>query len=72
VASYEKFLTGIVTPLIPENSTVVIQGYTDIIDDEKYRHSLSHNRAMGAQQIIERALLNAGKKGIKFETFGFW
>ncbi len=26
---------------------------------------------MGAQQIIERALLNAGKKGIKFETFGF-
>jgi outer membrane protein OmpA-like peptidoglycan-associated protein len=71
VASYEKFLTGIVTPLIPENSTVVIHGHTDIVGEEKYNHTLSHERAMGAQQIIERALLNAGKKGIKFVTFGF-
>ncbi len=71
IASYEKFLTGIVTPLIPDNSTVVIHGHTDIIGDEKYNHTLSHDRAMGAQQIIDRALLNAGKKGIKFEVFGF-
>jgi hypothetical protein len=26
---------------------------------------------MGAQQIIERVLLKAGKKGVKFETYGF-
>jgi hypothetical protein len=32
---------------------------------------LSHDRAISAQQIIERALLNTGKKGIKFETYGF-
>jgi len=71
VASYENFLTAIVTPLIPDNSTVVIHGYTDIIGDEKYNHTLSHERAMGAQQIIERALLKAGTRGVKFETFGF-
>lgn len=71
IAAYEKFLTGMVTPLITENSTVVIHGHTDIIGDEKYNHTLSHERAMGTQQIIERALANAGKKGVRFETFGF-
>lgn len=71
IANYEKFLTDVVTPLIPENSTIIIHGHTDVIGDEKYNHSLSHERAMSAQQIIERALLNTGKKGIKFETYGF-
>jgi outer membrane protein OmpA-like peptidoglycan-associated protein len=71
IASYEKFLTDIVTPLIPEGGTVIIHGHTDNIGDEKYNQSLSQERAMGAQQIIEHALSNAGKKGIKFETYGF-
>jgi outer membrane protein OmpA-like peptidoglycan-associated protein len=71
ISNYEKFLTDVVTPLIPENSTVIIHGHTDIIGDEKHNHNLSHDRAMSAQKIIERALLNTGKKGIKFETYGF-
>ncbi|MEO6330046.1 MAG: outer membrane beta-barrel protein [Ginsengibacter sp.] len=69
--SYEKFLSDIVTPLIPENGTVIIHGHTDIIGDETYNHTLSHDRAMGAQKIIEHALSNAGKKGVTFETYGF-
>jgi outer membrane protein OmpA-like peptidoglycan-associated protein len=68
---YEKFLTEIVTPLIPENGIVVIHGHTDIIGEDKYNHSLSVSRAIDAQQIIEGALKSAGKKGVKFETFGF-
>ena len=71
IATYEKFLTEIVTPLIPDNGTVIIHGHTDIIGEEKYNLTLSRERAMGTQQIIERALLNAGKKGVTFETFGF-
>lgn len=71
IVSYEKFLTDIVTPLIPENGTVIIHGHTDIIGDEKYNMTLSHERATGAQQIIERALSNAEKKGVSFETYGF-
>ena len=71
IASYEKFLTEIVTPLIPENGTVIIHGHTDIIGEEAYNHTLSHERATGAQQIIQHALANAGKKGVKFETYGF-
>jgi outer membrane protein OmpA-like peptidoglycan-associated protein len=70
-ASYEKFLTDVVTPLIPDNGTVIIHGHTDIIGDEKYNLSLSRDRAMNAQQIIERALPGAGKKGVKFETYGY-
>jgi len=71
ITSYEKFLAEVVTPQIPENSTVIIHGHTDIIGDEKYNQTLSTQRAMAARQIIERALLNAGKKGVKFETLGF-
>lgn len=71
IASYEKFLTDVVTPLIPENGNVIIHGHTDIIGEEKYNHKLSQDRANGTQQIIERALAKAGKKGVKFETYGF-
>jgi outer membrane protein OmpA-like peptidoglycan-associated protein len=71
IASYEKFLTDVITPLIPENGTVIIHGHTDIIGDEKYNQILSTNRAREAKQIIERALSNAGKKGVRFEVYGF-
>lgn len=71
INTYEKFLAEIVTPLIPENGTVIIHGHTDIIGEEKYNSTLSNSRARDAQQIIERALKNAGTKGVKFETFGF-
>jgi len=71
ITSYEKFLTEIVTPLISENGTVIIHGHTDIIGEEAYNQTLSHERATGAQQIIEHALATAGKKGVKFETYGF-
>jgi outer membrane protein OmpA-like peptidoglycan-associated protein len=71
IDNYEKFLTDIVTPLIPENGTVIIHGHTDIIGDEKYNLTLSRDRANGAQKIIERALMAAGKQGVKFETYGF-
>jgi outer membrane protein OmpA-like peptidoglycan-associated protein len=71
IDTYEKFLTDIVTPLIPENGTVIIHGHTDNIGDEKYNQALSQERAMGAQKIIEQALSGAGKKGVKFETYGF-
>jgi outer membrane protein OmpA-like peptidoglycan-associated protein len=71
IASYEKFLTDVVTPLIPENGTVIIHGHTDIIGDEKYNKSLSFERANSAQKIIEGALSKAGKKGVNFQTLGF-
>ncbi|MEO8412001.1 MAG: flagellar motor protein MotB [Ginsengibacter sp.] len=71
ITSYENFLVDIVTPLIPENGTVIIHGHTDMIGDEKYNLTLSIERATGAQQIIEKALASAGKKGVTFETYGF-
>ena len=32
---------------------------------------LSQGRAADAQKILSKALNNAGKKGIKFESYGF-
>ncbi len=71
IDSYEKFLEDVVTPLISNNETVIIHGHTDIIGEQAYNESLSRDRAKGAQQIIERALLRTGKTGVKFETYGF-
>jgi outer membrane protein OmpA-like peptidoglycan-associated protein len=71
IASYEAFLADVVAPLIPENGYVIIHGHTDIIGEETYNHSLSHDRAKGTQEILEQALARAGKKGVRFETYGF-
>jgi outer membrane protein OmpA-like peptidoglycan-associated protein len=69
IASYETFLIDIVTPLIPDSGIVLIHGHTDVIGDEVYNDSLSSQRVQDTRDIIERAILNSGKKGITFETF---
>ena len=71
IESYEKFLADVVAPLVPENGTVIIHGHTDIIGEEAYNLKLSQGRAADAQRILSKALNNAGKKGVKFETYGF-
>ncbi|MBC8052210.1 MAG: OmpA family protein [Sphingobacteriaceae bacterium] len=71
VASYDKFLTEVVSPLISSGSTVIVHGHTDIIGEEEYNHKLSHNRATETQKIIQAALTRAGKNNVTFETFGF-
>jgi outer membrane protein OmpA-like peptidoglycan-associated protein len=71
VASYEKFLTEVVTPLIPDSSLVIIHGYTDIVGEEEYNQTLSDERVADARTIIEWAISSSGKRGVTFETFGF-
>jgi outer membrane protein OmpA-like peptidoglycan-associated protein len=71
VARYEKFLTDVVTPLIPDSSNVVIRGHTDIVGTEAYNDSLSAQRVEDVQNIIEGAISNTSKHGIIFGTFGF-
>jgi outer membrane protein OmpA-like peptidoglycan-associated protein len=71
IASYEKFLTEVVTPLIPDSGIVIIHGHTDIVGEEEYNDSLSSQRVQDARTILERAISNSRKRGITFETFGF-
>ena len=71
IASYQKFLTDVVSPLIANGSTVIIHGHTDITGDDDYNHKLSVNRAQQTQKIIEHALAGLGRTDVKFETFGF-
>ena len=71
VAAYEKFLNEVVTPLVPNYSTVVIHGHTDIIGIDAYNLKLSKARAMQTQNILKRTLAKAGKKGIQFEAHGY-
>lgn len=71
IATYVKFLTEEVAPLISENSTVNIHGHTDIIGSEVYNLQLSKQRTQDTQNILEAALVKAGKRNVRFETTGF-
>ncbi|HZL08572.1 MAG TPA: OmpA family protein [Prolixibacteraceae bacterium] len=68
---YEKYLTEVVTPKIPENATVIIKGHTDIVGGEDYNLKLSLARANDTRGIIEKALTKAGRNDVKFEVEGF-
>lgn len=71
IASYEKFLVEVVAPLIPDNSTVMIHGHTDIIGDALYNKKLSTERATSTQKILENAQANKGRKNVKFNATGY-
>jgi outer membrane protein OmpA-like peptidoglycan-associated protein len=67
---YDKYLAEIVTPQIPKNGTVIIQGYTDIVGDEAYNVELSLARANDVKSIIEKGLKKAGRTDVIFQVHG--
>ena len=71
IKMYDKYLTEVVTPKIPVNGTVIIQGHTDIIGGEDHNLKLSIARANDTRGIIEKALKNAGRKDVTFKVNGF-
>jgi outer membrane protein OmpA-like peptidoglycan-associated protein len=71
IASYNRFLTNVVAPLIADGSTVTIHGHTDIIGGEEYNQKLSESRARETQRIIESALSSTGRNNVKFNTSGY-
>jgi outer membrane protein OmpA-like peptidoglycan-associated protein len=71
VQAYEKFLVEVVTPQITDNSKVIIHGHTDIVGSTEYNMQLSERRALDTRQILEKAVYDASKKGVVFETIAF-
>ena len=67
---YRKYLTNIVTPKIPKNSTVVINGYSDVIGQSEHNLILSQARANEVGAIIKSALANSGRSDVKFKVNG--
>ena len=71
VAAYEKFLIEVVSPQIKDKCTVIIHGHTDIVGSDAYNMNLSQERARDTHAILEKAVWNAGKKGVVFEILAF-
>jgi len=71
VSTYERFLTGTVAPLIPEGGSVIIHGHTDIIGEESHNLKLARDRAQETMAVLQRELAKAGKRRVKFDTYGF-
>ncbi|MFD2145372.1 OmpA family protein [Mucilaginibacter antarcticus] len=71
IASYKKFLTDKVAPLITDGANVLIHGHTDVIGEPVYNQKLSESRAQETQKVIEAALAAKGISNVKFDTSGF-
>ncbi len=71
VSTYERFLSDVVVPNIPEGANVAIHGHTDIVGEESHNLTLSRNRATETMNVIQRELNKAGKKNVRFDTYGF-
>lgn len=71
IAIYDKYLAEVVTPKIPENASLVIHGYTDIIGNEKNNQKLSLARATDVSNIITRSLANANRNDVIIKVIGF-
>jgi outer membrane protein OmpA-like peptidoglycan-associated protein len=71
ISVYEKYLTEIVTPKIPNGGSVQIYGFTDVIGDEANNQKLSFARASDVQKIIENSLKRAGRNDVKFVVNGY-
>lgn len=71
VATYERFLSDVVSPLIPDGGSVIIHGHTDIVGEESHNLKLSRDRSHEAMNIIERTLAKSGKRRVRFDTYGF-
>lgn len=71
IAIYEKYLTNIVTPKIPDGGKVIIRGYTDIIGDFDHNQKLSLARANDVKKIMEASLVKAGRTDVTFEVTGY-
>ncbi len=70
VGAYEKYLTEVIAPLIPDSGLVIIHGHTDIIGEAKYNEKLSSERAFETERILKKALSAAGKNAIKYQVSG--
>jgi outer membrane protein OmpA-like peptidoglycan-associated protein len=70
IAMYNKYLSEVVMPKIPEGGKVIIHGYTDITGDAAHNQKLSTDRANDVKNILQKALSNAGRNDVTFEVLG--
>jgi len=68
---YKRFLTDEVTPKIPKGGTVIIHGHTDVIGFDANNQKLSMARANKVRNVIEEALVAAGRSDVTFEVHGY-
>ena len=71
VATYKRFLTQTVAPMIADGSSIIIHGHTDIIGEESHNLALSRARANETMAVIDKALQKLGKRNISYDTYGF-
>lgn len=70
ITMYEKYITEVIVPKIPQNGTVAIHGHTDMIGDDVYNQKLSLERANDVKGIMQKALAASNRRDVKFVVLG--
>jgi len=70
IAMYNKYLSEVVAPKIPDNAKVIIHGHTDVIGEEGYNQTLSEKRANDAKTTLQNSVSKLGTTGVTFEVTG--
>ncbi len=60
-----------ILPKIPENSTVIISGYTDNLGTESVNKKLSQDRADEVKRLLQSGLASAGRKNVQLRATGY-
>ena len=68
VSSYDRFLATEVAQRIPDTSTVVIRGRTDVVAETAYNLKLSKGRAQGVERILQDVVFRNSRQGVRFRT----
>jgi len=70
IAMYNKYLSEVVAPKIPDNAKVIIHGHTDVIGEEGYNQTLSVKRANDVHTTLQNSVTKLGTTGVTFEVSG--
>ena len=71
ISMYEKYITEVITPKIPQGGKVLVRGYTDIIGDDAHNLELSLARANDVKTILAASLAKAGRTDVMIDVKGF-
>ena len=71
ISMYEKYITEVITPKIPQGGKVLVRGYTDIIGDDAHNLELSLARANDVKTILAASLAKAGRTDVIIDVKGF-
>lgn len=70
ISDLNNYLAKVVAPEIPENAKVIIHGHSNRMEEKYFDLKSYLTVANDAHDMLQNALVKAGKTGVQFEVYG--